>query len=55
MRAIGNHVGVGIVVAVLAAIELWLVHRKPPHVLARAADVRYQYLLSDVTLPRVRQ
>ena len=49
----GNHVVVGIVVAVLAAIEL--VHRKPPHVLARAADVRYQYLLSDVTLPRVRQ
>jgi len=30
--ATGNHVVVGIVVAVLAAIELWLVHRKPPHV-----------------------
>ena len=30
--ATGNHVVVGIVVAVLAAIELWLVHHKPPHV-----------------------
>jgi len=30
--AMGNHVAVGIVVAALAAIELWLVHRKPPHV-----------------------
>ena len=30
--ATGNHVVVGVVVAVLAAIELWLVHRKPPHV-----------------------
>ena len=30
--AMGNHVTVGIVVAVLAAIELWLVHRRPPHV-----------------------
>jgi hypothetical protein len=30
--AMRNHVGVGIVVAVLAAVELWLVHRKPPHV-----------------------
>jgi hypothetical protein len=30
--AMGNHVVVGIVVAVLAAIELWLVHRGPPHV-----------------------
>ena len=29
-----NHVIVGIVVAVLAAVELWLVHRKPPHVAA---------------------
>jgi hypothetical protein len=32
--AMRNHVIVGIVVAVLAAIELWLVHRKPPHVTA---------------------
>ena len=30
--AMGNHVAVGIVVAALAAIELWLVHRKLPHV-----------------------
>ncbi len=30
--AMGNHVVVGIVVAALAAIELWLVHRKLPHV-----------------------
>src|SRR5262249_54190551 len=36
--ATGNHVVVGIVVAVLAAIELWLVHRKPPHGHALAAD-----------------
>ena len=32
--AMRNHVIVGIVVAVLAAVELWLVHRKPPHVTA---------------------
>src|SRR5207247_8449168 len=30
--AMGNHVAVGIVVAALAAIEMWLVNRKPPHV-----------------------
>ena len=32
--ALTNHVVVGIVVAVLAAIELWLTYRKPPHVAA---------------------
>src|SRR5262249_37568742 len=36
--AMGNHVVVGIVVAALAAIELWLVHRRPPHVHAWAVE-----------------
>jgi hypothetical protein len=30
--AMGNHAVVGIVVAALAAMELWLVHRRPPRV-----------------------
>ena len=34
VNATRNHVIVGIVVAVLAALELWLLHRKPPHVAA---------------------
>jgi len=25
------HLGVGLVVATIAAVELWLVHRSPPH------------------------
>jgi len=32
--AVRNHVIVGVVVAALAALELWLVHGKPPHVAA---------------------
>ena len=32
--ATNNHVIVGVVVAVLAGIELWLTYRKPPHVAA---------------------
>jgi SPW repeat len=32
--ALRNHVIVGVVVAALAALELWLVHGKPPHVAA---------------------
>ncbi len=28
------HVVIGVIVAVLAALELWLVHRNPPHVAA---------------------
>src|SRR5262245_41275837 len=46
VSAMGNHAVVGIVVAVLAAIELWLVHGSTPRVHARKREGRRTPALS---------